>query len=176
MKEKYARTQKSRLQLLQEMKDTNCVAGCNGQWLQTAYTLLQKNEIAVNVFSKAVFTLLEQGRGNYRNLFIYGAANCGKTFMLSLLKEIFNTFCNPATSTFAGVGAEEAEIILLNYFHWKPSIIAWADMLQLLEGDIVHLPAPKNFPKRDIELSKDTPVFNGMFSVHYSIKAWYDEF
>jgi len=32
-------------------------------------------------------------------------------------------------------------------------------MLQLLEGDVMHLPAPKNFCKRDIELSKDTPVF-----------------
>ena len=32
-------------------------------------------------------------------------------------------------------------------------------MLQLLEGDITHLPAPKNFCKRDIELTKDTPVF-----------------
>ena len=40
--EKYARMQKSCLQLPQEMKDANCVAGCNGQWLQAAYTLLQK--------------------------------------------------------------------------------------------------------------------------------------
>ena len=56
-------------------------------------------------------------------------------------------------------GAEEAEIIMLNDFRWKPSIIAWSDMLQLLEGDAMHLPAPKNFCKRDIELSKDTPVF-----------------
>ena len=79
--------------------------------------------------------------------------------MLSPLKTIYNTFCNPATGTFAWVGAEEAEIILLNDFRWKSSIIAWADMLQLLEGDIVHLPAPKNFSKRDIELTRDTPVF-----------------
>ena len=28
-----------------------------------------------------------------------------------------------------------------------------------LEGDTVHLPTPKNFCKRDIELSKDTPFF-----------------
>ena len=42
VEEKYARRQKSHLQLLQEMKDPNCVAGCNGQWLQAAYTLLQK--------------------------------------------------------------------------------------------------------------------------------------
>ena len=33
---------------------------------------------------------------------------------------------------------------MLNDFHWKPSIIAWADLLLLIEGDIVHLPAPKN--------------------------------
>ena len=32
-------------------------------------------------------------------------------------------------------------------------------MLQLLKGDIVHLPGPKNFSKRDIELTTDTPVF-----------------
>ena len=31
-------------------------------------------------------------------------------------------------------------------------------MLQLL-GDVMHLPTPTNFCKRDIELSKDTPVF-----------------
>ena len=48
---------------------------------------------------------------------------------------------------------------MLNDFRCKPSIIAWADMLQLLEGDIVHLPAPKNFSKCDIELTRDTPVF-----------------
>lgn len=52
------------------MKDKNCVAGCNGQWLHDTYTLLQKNEIVVSMFSKAVFTLLEQGRGKHRNLFI----------------------------------------------------------------------------------------------------------
>ena len=32
-------------------------------------------------------------------------------------------------------------------------------MLQLLAGDITHLPAPKNFCKHDIELTKDTPMF-----------------
>ena len=33
------------------------------------------------------------------------------------------------------------------------------DMLLLLEGDIVHFPALKNFSKWDIELSNDTPIF-----------------
>ena len=55
--------------------------------------------------------------------------------------------------------AEEAEIICLNDFRWHPKIIAWADFLQALEGDTVHLPAPKNLCSKDIELSKDTPFF-----------------
>ena len=38
-------------------------------------------------------------------------------------------------------------------------MIAWADLLQALEGDIVQLPAPKNFCRRDLELSADTPFF-----------------
>ena len=60
---------------------------------------------------------------------------------------------------FAWVGVEDCEIILLNDFRWSQSIIAWADMLRLLEGDVVHLPCPKNFCKHDIKLRKDTPVF-----------------
>ena len=39
------------------------------------------------------------------------------------------------------------------------SIIAWSDFLQALEGDIILLPAPKNFCKRDLDLTKDTPFF-----------------
>lgn len=157
--EKYSRSQKNRLELLQESNDSECVEGCGGKWIQAALDLLAKNEIDVAVFSSAVYTLLEQGRGKFRNIFLHGVANCGKTFLLSPLATIYNTFSNPATGTFAWVGVEDCEIILLNDFRWSQSIIAWADMLRLLEGDVVHLPCPKNFCKRDIELRKDTPVF-----------------
>ena len=66
---------------------------------------------------------------------------------------------NPATGSFAWIGAEEAEVIFVNDFRWHPQVIAWADLLQALEGDIVHLPAPKNVCSRDIELAGDTPFF-----------------
>lgn len=61
--------------------------------------------------------------------------------------------------TFAWVGAEQSEIIVLNDFRWSASIIPWSDFLQMLEGDIVHLPAPKNFCNKDIEFTRDTPFF-----------------
>lgn len=156
---KFTRSQKTRIELLRENYTGECVANCNGKWMDAAVQLLNRNEISLSVFAQALFTLLEKGRGKYRNIFIHGVANCGKSFMLNPLKAIYGTFSNPATGTFAWVGAEEDEIIMLNDFRWKPSIIAWADMLLLLEGDIVHLPAPKNFSKSDIELSKDTPIF-----------------
>ena len=38
--------------------------------------LLDKNEIGVNVFTQAIFTLLKKGWGKYRNVFIRGVANC----------------------------------------------------------------------------------------------------
>ena len=79
--------------------------------------------------------------------------------LLSPLKCIYRAFCNPATGTFAWVGEEQAEIIMLNDFQWNPSAIPWADLLQMLEGDIVHLPEPKNFGSQDIEFTKDMPFF-----------------
>ena len=94
-----------------------------------------------------------------RNVFIYGPANTGKTFVISPLRLIFKTFTNPATGTFAWMGVEDAEVVLLNDFHWHPSIIAWGNFLQLLEGDTVHITAAKNFCSKDIEFKKDTPFF-----------------
>ena len=73
------------------------------------------------------------------------AANCGKTFFLSPSVVIYNCFENPATSTFEWVGAEEKEVILLNDLRWTPSLIPWHDFLLLLEGQPVHLPAPKSY-------------------------------
>ena len=156
---KQERSKKSRLQLLEEQRNTECCEGCHGDWLSAAIKLLERQGIVVSAFCEAIYSALAQGRGKYRNVYIHGPCNTGKTFILSPLKKVYNAFCNPATGSFAWVGAEDAEVILLNDFRWNPAIIAWADFLQALEGDIVHLPAPKNFCKQDVEFSKDTPFF-----------------
>lgn len=38
-------------------------------------------------------------------------------------------------------------------------IIAWADFLLLLEGEAVHLPAPKTSYAKDFVIESDTPIF-----------------
>ena len=53
---------------------------------------------------------------------------------------MYRSFSNPATSTFAWVGAEKAEVIFLNDFRWNPQIIQWHDLLLMLEGQQVQFP------------------------------------
>ena len=72
---------------------------------------------------------------------------------------MYRSFVNPATSTFAWVGAEQAELLFLNKFRESPQVIPWHDLLLLLEGEPVHLPAPKTHYAQDILLTSDTPIF-----------------
>ena len=88
-----------------------------------------------------------------------GPPNCGKTFLLNPLTTINNIFSNPATGTFAWVGVDKAECIFLNDFHWSPQLVPWHDFLLLLEGQTVHLPAPKTHFSKDITVKSDTPIF-----------------
>ena len=101
------------------------------------------NGITAESFASAIYAALKHGRGKYRNVYIYGPANCK----------------NPASGTFAWLGIEKPEVVWLNDFRWKPSLIPWCELLQVLEGDIVHFPAPKNVMSKDIVREKDTLFF-----------------
>lgn len=158
--EKQKRLSKSRIDILEEELKKECVKGCeNKKWLKSALQILQRNDIDVTTYCRAIFRALDKGRGKYTNIYIFGPANTAKTFMLTPLKIIYKAFVNPATGGFAWVGAETAEVIMLNDFRWHPTMIAWSDFLQMLEGDIMHLAAPKSFMQQDIVFDKDTPFF-----------------
>jgi len=156
---KLERGSKSRLEILSTFLKEPCVDTCGGQWQLCAENVLERNGISKRVFCMAIHQLLEHGRGKHRNLLITGPANCAKTFMLLPLTKIYNSFSNPATSTFAWVGADEAQIMFLNDFRWCQQIIAWHDLLLLLEGELVHLPAPKTHFSRDLVISGTIPIF-----------------
>ena len=153
------RQKKSRIELLEEARVGECVESCNGQWLNCAREVLQRNGVEEGYFAGRVYELLEKGRGKYRNIMIVGAANCGKTFLLNPLNVIYNTFSNPACTSFAWVGAEKAEVLFLNDFRWSSSVIQWHYFLLLLEDQLVHLPAPKSHYAKDIVFNGDTPIF-----------------
>ena len=156
---KLERMRKTRLELLLEAGERECVEGCEGKWLRSAQEILTTNSIESSKFAAAVYSLLEKGRGKYRNIMLTGPANCGKTFLLKPLNSIYHTFTNPASGTFAWVGVENAECIFLNDFRWNDKMIPWHDLLLLLEGEPVHFPAPKTHFAEDILLETDIPVF-----------------
>ena len=157
--DKLERSKKTRLELLQEAALGNCVTGCEGKWLTCALEVLQQNGICRETFTGAIRDLLHQGRSKFRNIMICGPANSAKTFILNPLSSVYKTFCNPACTSFAWVGAEDAECIFLNDFRWSSQIIPWHDFLLMLEGQMVHLPAPKTHYAKDIVFDKDTPIF-----------------
>lgn len=157
--EKLARSKISRMELLEEAREGTCIEGCNRNWLLCAHEIFRNNGVDVGYFANSVKELLSKGRGKYRNMMLTGPANCGKTFLLNPLTTIYNTFCNPATGSFAWIGLEKAECIFLNDFRWSPQLIPWHDLLLLLEGQEVHLPAPKTHFAKDIAFSADTPIF-----------------
>ena len=154
---RFDRSNQTRLQLLQSSSEGIC--NCAGQWQYLALQTLQRNNIDLHEYTNAVYNLLDMGRGKHRNIIHVGPTNCAKSFLLNPLRDIYECFHNPATSTFNWLGVEQKEIILLNDFRWSPAMLPWHDLLLLLEGDTVNFPAPKNEYARNITLVADTPIF-----------------
>ena len=106
--QKLERSKKTRVELLHEANESDCLENCNGQWLQCTVEVIENNQVPVHVFVDTVLILLTKGRSKYRNMMIVGPANCGKTFIFNPLTSIFQTFCNPASGSFAWVGVDMA--------------------------------------------------------------------
>ena len=157
--QKLESSKKTRLEILQEVKEGECVTGCEGKWYSCACEVLKQNGICKETFTSSIKDLLKKGGSKFRNVMICGPANSAKTFLLNPLTSVYNTFCNPACSSFAWVGAEDAECIFLNDFRWSQTIIQWHDFPLMLEGQMVHLPAPKTHYAKDIVFDKDSPIF-----------------
>ena len=142
------------MEILHAVKHQDCVEGCNTQWLCMARDILHRNGISGTKFAEAVRTLLIKGRGKN--------CNWGKTFLLNPLNTKYRTSTNPVTTSFAWVGAELCEVIffLMTFVGWRRlSLGTICYYIVLLEGQTVHLPAPKSQYSKDIEFKHDAPIF-----------------
>ena len=150
----------SRMDMLQSYL-TPCTPPCDGQWLECAKEVLTLNNISISDFGISISKLIQHGRGKHRNILIIGPANCAKTFILKPLQEIFKgtIFQNPANDKYGWVGAEKARVIFLNDFRWNKELKNWKDLLLLLEGEPVRLPAPKNMYSEDVNITSNVSIF-----------------
>ncbi len=152
-----------RMQKLRDAKLETCV--CDGMWMIMAKDILMKNSIDHNTFASALANSLQIGRHKNHNILIHGPGDCGKTFLLKpILKILPLVFKNPASSTYAWLGAEKANLIFLNDLRWAPiekreGFIPWDKLLNLLEGFEVNLPAPMNHFSKNITVSKKMPIW-----------------
>ena len=95
-KARIQRMNKTRLDILEEHSHKECV--CLGEWLRSANKILEFNDILKREFARAIRTALEKGRGKKQNVMLTDPTNCGKSFLLNPLKDIFNAFVNPVRS------------------------------------------------------------------------------
>ena len=151
------------LAILNEQKECECV--CDGLWIWCAKDILRRNNIPYEDFASALFDCLTKGREKFNNIIIVGPAGCGKTFLLKpLFTMIPNVFASPAGCTFGWMGAENANLLLLNDLRWKPrgpltgGNIDWGDFLNLLEGMQVTLPAAMNVQDTHVVIKKKIPI------------------
>ena len=80
---------------------------------------------------------------------------CWKPLKLIFSDSVFESLAN---DKYAWVGSEKAKVLLLNDFRWSKDLIHWYDMLFLLEGETVTLPAPKNIYSKDIVISTSVVI------------------
>ena len=152
-----ARSEMSILEILSQAQNSNCV--CEGIWLAKAVETLEDNNINVYHFQTSIKNALRYGRQKGNNVMLIGPSNCGKTFVLKPLAEIYKCFLSPASGTFAWVGAEKAEVVFLNDLRWNDKLLPWSDFLNLLEGLPIHIAAPKTHFAEDLLWNRNTPIF-----------------
>ena len=81
------KSQMSRTEILEEASKKKCI--CGGKWFQCTTQVPVNNKIHPFEFADCFRNLLIIGRGKCRNIFI---PNCGKTFLLKPLEDIFLIF------------------------------------------------------------------------------------
>ena len=155
------RADKDRRERLAEAMDGTCETEL-WAWYERVVECLTMNKIEMVTYAKAVYDCLYEGQVKGKNIMLVGRSNTGKTSMLKPLQKIFkdHLFENPSRDRYGWKGVEKSQVMLLNDFRWTKETIALSDFLNLLEGETVKLPTPKNHFPDDIVIlvTNDIPI------------------
>ena len=118
--------------------------------------VLRNDKINPYIFVSAIRSTIKSGHEKGNKCMIIGSGDCAKTFLLLPITVVFHAFSNPAW-----VGVENKEVIFLNDICWSETTIEWGMFLNLLDGNQVRFPQPKNLHDSDIITQRENkvPVF-----------------
>jgi len=136
-----------------------CVPDCHGWWVTCAKEVLTRNNISVSGFVVCSHFVRKRERRTLQYNVNWSYKLRQNISFESFKCDFFIPSLTMPLGSFAWVRMEKAECIFLNDFRWSSSIIPWHDFWLLLEGQLVHLPAPKAHYSRDLTFKSDTPIF-----------------
>lgn len=111
------------------------------------------------IFSQAIKNT-GKSDGKFSNHFNQGSWQHWENFFISPLNAVYRSFSNPGTSTFGWVGRNrKSRRYFFKCLQMEPQIIQWHNLLQKLEGQSSHIPAPKSYFSKDLEFTRDAPIF-----------------
>ena len=152
----------SRTQLLEEYVAQNtCSCESPGFCLSLMKEILHANGLD-GLFQYEVYSALEKGRAKKRNICLVGDADCGKSFLLKGLLDVFVTYTRPKGGSHQLEDLLEAEIVFLNdceYDSTAPSWMPWSYFKDFLEGSKVKVAIPKNKGGGNQLFKGTAPVF-----------------
>lgn len=151
----------TKMEKLERAGQGDCVENCDGKWRRYAEEILVANDMDVKEVAHCFKEALTVGRGKGINPNLVGPADCGKSFLVQPLEEIYKCFTSPTTGSFAWVELEGKEVIILNDLRWTQSLIPWDDFLRLLEGGTVQFRRPGNSYSAPLVISRSnsTAIF-----------------
>ena len=160
-KERVRRKGLSREALLEEfVANKSCTCEEQGHCFTLMKDLLRKNGLE-GTFQKEVLGALRSGRAKMRNICLVGAANCGKSFLLEGLLEVFHTYVRPDGGSHQLEDVLDKELVFLNDFEYDAAAkewMTWQYLKNFLEGAAVTVSRPKN-KGGNVSFKDKVPVF-----------------
>lgn len=145
--EKARRAKKSRVEVLQEYFDSStCCCAEPGRCYNLQNEILRKNGLD-GPFQSKVYGALQSGRAKRRSLCLLGNTDCGKTFLLKGLREVYNCYERPDGGTYQLENLPGTKVVFLNDFEYDAASkdwMPWSYFENFLDGGHTKVARAKN--------------------------------
>ena len=141
--DKANRAKMTRLDILRQATMGPCT--CAGQWSPAAVDILVRNGVHPSTLAHAIHQSLQVGARKFTNLYLLGPKNCGKSFLLRPLEDVYQCMFKPGGGgQYRLTDLMNCEVVLWQDWRFDRHIISWETLLLLGEGATFLVPLPQN--------------------------------